>query len=268
MVERVYYSQRKNNDSKTTISFESLLDYFDGIYSFFSNKGYLVKVPKGSVAELNLLSIEIFNKEYLLPFREIKQYTEEDIFDLIEYFFDCLEMPVTFKIQGITAKSPNSKDKIGETKQELQENYRERINRIISKYGVGYELTAEGYVREILNNGLEHLIDSEQALLEDVDSENRIKYAKELFLKHGATEADRRGSILEIAAVLEKLRDSKQLELTGKDAGELFAMLNSFNIRHNRKDQKSDYDKEIFYPWMFYNLLAAVDASLKLQMKK
>lgn len=147
----------------------------------------------------------------------------------------------------------------------IKNNYRTSINRVINIYGIGFELTEEGYIRELINNGLEELVNNNQELSDDVDSNNRIKDAKYNFFKYGSTEAEKRGAILEVGAVLEKLRDSRQLKLNSKDAGELFTVLNEFNIRHNRKDQKPNYDKEIFYPWMFYNLLAAVDASLKLQ---
>lgn len=44
-------------------------------------------------------------------------------------------------------------------------------------------------------NGLEELIDSSQMFFDDADSERRIKYAKEAFFKHGATEEEKRSAI-------------------------------------------------------------------------
>lgn len=275
LVERQYYSQRKANNSKVRISFETLFEYFDDIHTIFYNKHYYSKVPSGSKKELNLYSIEVFNKEGMLPFFRNNQYSEEDIFDLIEYFYESIEIPIEIYRNSPRFGNPTSPEQIAIerkreekfkiTKQEVQADYRIKINRVISKYGVGYELTEAGYIRELLNNGLEELIDSYQISPDDSDSENRIIYAKEAFFKHGATEEDKRGAIFSVGTVLEKLRDSKQLNLNSKDTGDLFAVLNGFNIRHNRQDQKPNYDKDIFYPWMFYNLLAAVDASLKLQ---
>ncbi|MCZ2259855.1 hypothetical protein [Sporosarcina sp. G11-34] len=274
MVERKYYSQRKANSSILRISFETLVKYFDGIHTIFYNKGYFNQVPSGSETELNLYSIEVFNKENMLPFYRKKQYSEEDIFDLVEFFYDYIEIPETYRGKAITSSNKTylpeqttirREEKLETTKQEIQADYRKKINRVISKYDVGFELTEEGYVRELINNGLEELVDSPQVLTDDMDSEQRIKYARQTFFKHGATIEDKRGAIFQLGTVLEKLRDSKQLNLNGKDAGDLFTILNAFNIRHNRKDQKSGYDKEIFFPWIFYNLLAAIDASTKLQ---
>lgn len=261
MVKKQYYSQRKSKGSKFRINLNKLVNYFDEIHTIFFNRGCFNKVPTGRDIDLSLDSIEIFNKEGMLPFHKNNKYSEEDVFDLIEFFYDCIDTP-RYESELVPL---NVKESYELQKQEFQAEYREKINRVISKYEVGYEITDEGYIREIINNGLEVLIDSSQVIPDDIDSENRIKYAKRTFFHHGATEEDKRGAIFEVGAVLEKLRDFKQLNLNKKDEGELFTVLNSFSIRHNRKDQKPDYDKEIFYPWIFYNLLAAVDASLKLQ---
>lgn len=274
LVERKYYSQRKANNSALRISLESLVGYFDEIHTIFYNRGHFYHLPSSWDADINLYSIEIFNKEDMLPFHKDNDYSEEDIFDLIEFFHDSIEISET--VHGKVVTSVNKiylqgmanvvRDDVEvPTKKEVQSEYRTKINRVISKYGVGYELTEEGYIREIVNNGLEELIDSPHVLINDTDSELRIKYAKKAFFSHGATEEDKRGAIFEIGAVLEKLRDSEKLNLNSKDENELFTILNRFNIRHNRKDQLPNYDKEVFYPWIFYNLLAAIDASIKLQ---
>jgi hypothetical protein len=45
-----------------------------------------------------------------------------------------------------------------------------------------------------------------------------------------------------------------------KDEAALFELANGFSIRHNRSDQKSLYDKEIWLDWAFHVYLATVRA--------
>jgi hypothetical protein len=47
----------------------------------------------------------------------------------------------------------------------------------------------------------------------------------------------------------------------------LFQVLNGFGIRHHNPQQQTDYDADIFYPWLFYYYLAAVRAGQKLLAK-
>jgi len=111
------------------------------------------------------------------------------------------------------------------------------------------------------------LVDTNHEFENDNDSEKRIHVAKKKFFHYKSDETDKRSAILEVGAVLENLKKTNKLELNNKDESELFHVLNGFNLRHNKPDQKSSYDKDVFYPWIFYNLLSAVDASLKLQRK-
>ena len=264
-----YYSMRTKNKEaeKATIDHDTFIQYIDEIICEYDEQGCFEKLTTNR-REMKLISLEKFNKDYLLPYRKNFSFQDDDMFDLIEFFYDNLDVPSKKPARKSIDTSlfirtiPISRS---EELEGVKKEYRTSINRVLSLYGIGFELTKDGYIRELINNGLEELVNSNQDFEGDVDSTNRVKDAKSSFFRHGSTEADKRGAILEVAAVLEKLRDSKKLQLNSKDAGELFTILNSFNLRHNRKDQKPDYDKEVFYPWIFYNLLAAVDASLKLQ---
>jgi CRISPR/Cas system CSM-associated protein Csm5 (group 7 of RAMP superfamily) len=55
--------------------------------------------------------------------------------------------------------------------------------------------------------------------------------------------------------------------ISKKDESDLFKIANEFGIRHPKKNQKQDYDKAIWYNWMFYYYLATIHACLKLIKK-
>lgn len=48
----------------------------------------------------------------------------------------------------------------------------------------------------------------------------------------------------------------------------IFNIVNSFNIRHNRADQKNDYSKEIWYDWMMQYYTSVIIAYYKLKKEK
>lgn len=271
MNKKLYYSERKNGSvAKVTITLKELIDYVSEVYEHFKEKGGLNNLPQEESGESVLLSIEYFNKKSVLPFNKFKEYSEEEVFDLIELFYDQLEeyeSPRHYYSSGQQVPSIFI-DEDEFSKDFLKLVYRIKINKIISNYGSGYELTTEGYVRDLISNGLELLVDSEQGVIADEDSTKKIKDAKNLFHSHKSDDVEKWAAITLLGGVLEQIQKTSKLNLYKKDENELFEVLNRFNIRHNRPDQMSNYDKEIFYPWIFYNLLSALDASLKIQKKK
>ena len=52
--------------------------------------------------------------------------------------------------------------------------------------------------------------------------------------------------------------------LTRKDESDLFELANRFGIRHHNEQQKTDYDRGIWHPWMFYYYLATIHACVAL----
>lgn len=68
--------------------------------------------------------------------------------------------------------------------------------------------------------------------------------------------------------MLEFLRPKLEQVLTSKDESDLFNTANNFGIRHHNERQKTDYDKSIWYSWMFYYYLATIHAALRLIEKQ
>lgn len=68
----------------------------------------------------------------------------------------------------------------------------------------------------------------------------------------------------DLADVLEFLRPRVKEVLTSKDESDLFHLANNFGIRHHNDQQRTDYDRPIFYSWMFYYYLATIHAATRL----
>jgi hypothetical protein len=75
-----------------------------------------------------------------------------------------------------------------------------------------------------------------------------------------------------LADILEKEREPlKELLNSEYEVGKnehdklIFGIVNGFNIRHNRADQKGDYSREIWYDWMMQYYTSVIIAYYKLQ---
>ena len=110
-----------------------------------------------------------------------------------------------------------------------------------------------------------------QADIPSSDSENitkKIDLAVLKFRRHKSTLDDRRDALRELADVLEYLKPDIKKVLASKDESDLFNIANNFGIRHHNVKQKVDYDKAIWYSWIFYYYLATIHAALRLIAKK
>jgi len=132
---------------------------------------------------------------------------------------------------------------------------------------IGYELSSDGEILEIAPTGLEPLFEE---IVETDDPENidmRRQNAISKYMKYGATTSDKKDAIRELAGVLEFLKKSG-IRLQKKDESDLFRIINNFDIRHHNKSQQGEYDKEIWYGWMFYTFLSSINVLLKLKVEK
>jgi hypothetical protein len=60
---------------------------------------------------------------------------------------------------------------------------------------------------------------------------------------------ERRSAVITLAGLLEERRDLLRAELLTNDEGALFQIANAFAIRHQRADQRGDYDSA-FLDWL------------------
>jgi hypothetical protein len=85
----------------------------------------------------------------------------------------------------------------------------------------------------------------------DPEITDRVRRAQEGFARPGATVADHRDAVRDLADVLEMLRPRLTQAITAKDEAALFEIINKFAIRHANKSQQGDYDA-LWLFWMFH----------------
>jgi hypothetical protein len=97
--------------------------------------------------------------------------------------------------------------------------------------------------------------------------EQRVQSAILKFRRYRSSLDERRDAIRDLADVLEFLRPQVKTVISKKDESDLFVLANQFGIRHHNEQQKQDYDKAIWYSWMFYYYLVTIYACLRLIKK-
>jgi hypothetical protein len=96
---------------------------------------------------------------------------------------------------------------------------------------------------------------------------SRVDSAIRKFHYHRASLDSQRDAVRDLADVLEFLRPEIKKVFTSKDEADLFNIANGFGIRHHKENQKTSYDRAIWYPWVFQYYLATIHAGLRLIAK-
>lgn len=77
---------------------------------------------------------------------------------------------------------------------------------------------------------------------------------------------DKRSACITLAGVLEARRALLKAELLSKDESALFQIANGFAIRHQRADQRPNYD-EAYLDWLYWWYLATIELTNQLLTK-
>jgi hypothetical protein len=273
-----YYSIRTGkNPLAGGFDLDIMRELFSEQFVHFEDEGYFQEdlgfecvdagfVPGkvGNSLESALL-IEL-RKRNLTPIRrKIETYSEDDLFDMIEFLFEHCSKPIqrhwhnwyecgwhcdTFE------KEPG------------QAEFRERINKLLALYDRGYELSVDGEILALPEDGFAPLL---EAGLPQSDPQNvtaRVAAAQTKFRRYRSSMDERRDAVRDLADVLEYLRPQVKAVLQKKDESALFEIANNFSIRHHNAQQQGDYDKAIWYSWMFYFYLATIHAAVRLIERK
>jgi hypothetical protein len=269
---RRYYSQRTGNKN-AEIDLAALSKIFLNIYQSFSGKQYFDEyfgkgcpdnIDEGKIAgDPGFYILRTIRKDNLWPIWEKYQYySEEDLFDMIEFLFDHVSCPLeensfyhTFNACGRHYRNFDAPT--------AKEEYITEINEFLNDYSDGYELTSNGEICVLLQEEFRPLLSASIPTDDPENIETRMKVAVDKFRRYRATLDEKRDAVRSLADCLEFLRPDLKKVLDKDDDGALFNIINNFDIRHHNHNQKKNYDKGIWLNWMFYFYLATLHAGLR-----
>ncbi|MER0204520.1 MAG: hypothetical protein DU480_11835 [Nitrosomonas sp.] len=274
MRNKPYYSVRTGkNPLADSFDLDTVRTLFRNVFIHFEDEGYFQEAlgyvcidagfTSGTLGQdiEGVLLIEL-RKKNLAPIRtKIESYTEDDMFDMIEFLYEHCSKPIE--------RHWHSWSECGWHCSTFEREpgkleFREKINKILALYDKGYELSNDGEILSLADTGLDALF---EAPLPTVDSQNvsaRVEAARTKFRRYRSSMDERRDAIRDLADVLEYLRPQLKQVLIKEDESDLFNIANNFGIRHHRQGQKTDYDKPIWYSWLFYYYLATIHAAVRL----
>lgn len=280
---RDYYSLRSGKIHKVGFDLDQTRNLIFTAYKEFDKKEYFQEffgyncvdtdfVP-GRFGDYDSIKAKVLIhlKIDLWPFTySLESCSENELFDIIEFLFDFISAPITENgyFHNYCNCGWHYKNLDTDFDKEIgQKEFRQEINKILSCYLSGYELTEKGEIFAIPDKGFATLLNRDVPFRED-DLEKRLGHAIDLFRNRHSTKEQRRDALKNLGDILEKLRNDASKILTKKDENDLFQVLNNFGIRHNNVNQQTNYEINIFYSWMFYYYLASIHACQRLINRK
>ncbi len=275
MSSKKYYSLRKGVDSK--IDFNLMKELFFSTFQTLSSEGYFQEsmgydcvdagyVPGRMGENVGFYFLKKLRKTDLLPIHEkYTEYTEEDIFDVIELLYDEVSKPTYGQYHdwadcGWHYSKFNKKDG--------QKKFYGEINEFLKDYDIGYELSLSGEILEKGDYGFEDLLIKDLPKYNPDKVEDKVKFAVQKFRRYHSSLEERKEAVRTLADVLEYLRPKLDSIIFKKDEADLFNIANNFGIRHHNDKQKDDYDKSIWLAWMFYYYLATIHTIIRKMEKE
>ena len=216
--------------------------------------GYMGKDPQ-AYAILRL------RKPGLWPVDTRGSYSDDDLFDIVEFVYDNVSKPVSGRHH---AYQDCGWHYVKFDKSEGKREFRESVNALLRDFGEGWTLSESGEILRLGSDDYAALLDIPLPRGDDKNVLSRVNLAVRKYRTRASTPDDQRDAVRDLADVLEFLRGEAKRVLTKRDESDLFELANSFGVRHHREDQKTDYDPKIWIPWMFYYYLCTIHALLSI----
>jgi hypothetical protein len=234
-------------------------DYFQEYFGYFCVDNGHVPGKRGTDIAARM-SFDLRKPDLWPVDQAIPGYSEDDLFDVIEYLFDNISKPVEgrFHSYGNCGMHYSTFDRDAG-----RAEYRAEINKLLETYSDGFELNEVGEILELAPQGMQEIFAAEVPN-SDPNVAERVASAIQKFRRYKATTDERRDAVRDLADVLEYLRPQAKRVLVKADENDLFNIANNFAVRHHNTAQKSDYDKGIWLSWMFYFYLSTIHACIRL----
>lgn len=274
MREKPYYSVRTGkNPLSECFDLPALRELFRTLFVNFEDEGYFQEslgywcvdvgfVPGSLGHDLNGVLLIELRKRDLVPIRnKIDEYSEDDLFDIIEFLYEHCSKPVERRYHSWCDCGWHC-DTFD--REPGQQEYRAKVNKVLTLYGPGYELSVDGEIMVLADAGLDGLFETPVPHVDPDNISARVEAARNKFRRYRSSLDERRDAIRDLADVLEFLRPDLKGVLMTQDESDIFNLANNFGIRHHNANQKTEYDKSIWYSWMFYYYLATIHAVVRL----
>ncbi len=275
-MKKIYYSVRTGKiPVDNIVDLEAIKRLFSEKYVKLENDGYFQKyfgincsdgyIPGELGEHIETMMFISTKKRNLYPIiQNLQNYSEDDFFDVIEFLHDHCSMGLngTYDEYYYCRNHYEEFDDI-----QGQKQFRDTINPILIEYKDGFEVSKDGEILLVSQNGLSNLLEAEVPTNEKENISKRVDLAILKFRRYKSTLVDRKEAIRELADVLEFIRPSIKKHLAKKDENDIFNIANKFGIRHHNIDQQVEYDKAIWYSWIFYYYLATIHTVIRLANK-
>lgn len=263
-----YYGERngKINLEDLKISINKFKNFFIDTFIYFEERGDFKFAFYGWQHRPRLMKPSpeayLFNHVGNKDVYPIEQYGHKfdkvTVFTLIEILHQFI-----WKIEEID--DYDMLDIYPDFKSTAQKEFRGEINKYLRHLEDGYELTEKGYIIDLPDNGLNNLIKNDLPEHTSDTVTEQVETAIKMFFKFDSNLEEKRKAINILADILEPYRDDLKSYTTTKHDTMIFGIVNQYGIRHNDLKQKDNYEKPVWYEWMFHYYLATVHAVLNLK---
>lgn len=265
---RPYYSERRPDRSAAdSTSRNAAIRSFVSLISEFDHFGYFDRAfgtdcedePRGDSVE-RLIEQEL-SADDLWPLTKNRLLAADEglFFDIIEMLHDNVARPDsrTFHSWNGCGWHYGAFDI-----ESGRVAYRWRTNQILNRSNIGLRLADEG---EDIGRLVAVTDDARMDLVQTItarengEPSEQVQHALALFRQRGADRHQKRSAVATLYMVLEELRHGVLTDALAKsDRDALFHIANSFHIRHQKADQKRDYD-DFYLDWVFWVYLSSIE---------
>lgn len=209
-----YFSTREGlNPNSNGLPLADITELFSRVFGHLRNDGYFDEAfgfycvdageVFGKVKEVDLEILLAVRKKSLWPIEKFSPgYTEDDLFDIIEFLFHHVSQPIEGSMHNYNGCGMH-----WETfnKVEGQAVFIEKMNSVLKHYKERFELSVRGQILKKPEAGFEPIFNADVPS-DDQNVVGRINAAILKFRKHGSTLDDRRHAVRDLADVLEYLK--------------------------------------------------------------